>query len=51
LREFFPKKTDLARVSDEEIDEALCLINHRPRKCLGWKTSFELFHEKLSHLY
>ncbi|MTM66843.1 IS30 family transposase, partial [Turicibacter sanguinis] len=24
LREFFPKKTDLARVSDEEIDEALC---------------------------
>jgi IS30 family transposase len=51
LREFFPKKTDLARVSDEEINEALCLINHRPRKCLGWKTSFELFHEKLSHLY
>ncbi|MTN26682.1 IS30 family transposase [Turicibacter sanguinis] len=51
LRKFFPKKTDLARVSDEEIDEALCLINHRPRKCLGWKTSFELFHEKLSHLY
>ena len=51
LREFFPKKTDLARVSDEEIDEVLFLINHRPRKCLGWKTSFELFHEKLSHLY
>ena len=51
LREFFPKKTDLARVSDKEVNEALCLINHRPRKCLGWKTSFELFHEKLSHLY
>ena len=51
LREFFPKKTDLARVSEKEIDEALLLINHRPRKCLGWKTSFELFHEKLSHLY
>ena len=51
LREFFPKKTDLARVSDEEINEALSLINHRPRKCLGWKTSFELFHEKMSHLY
>lgn len=51
LREFFPKKTDLARVSDEEINEALYLINHRPRKCLGWKTSFELFHEQVSHLY
>ena len=51
LREFFPKKTDLARVTEEEVNEALCLINQRPRKCLGWKTSFELFHEKLSHLY
>ena len=51
LREFFPKKTDLAGVSDKEVSEALCLINHRPRKCLDWKTSFELFHEKVSHLY
>ncbi len=51
LREFFPKKTDLAWVTEEEVNEALCLINHRPRKCLGWKTSFELFHEKLSHWY
>ena len=51
LEEFFPKKTDLARVSDEEINEALYFINHRLRKCLGWKTSFELFYEKLSHLY
>ncbi len=51
LREFFPKKTDLARVTEEEVNEALCLINHRPRKCLGWKTSFELFHEQVSHLY
>ena len=51
LREFFPKKTDLARISDQEINMALCLINHRPRKCLDWKTSFELFHEKVSHLY
>ena len=40
LREFFPKKTDLARVSDEEINEALCLINHRTRKCLGKKTAW-----------
>ena len=51
LREFFPKKTDLARVTEEEVNEALCLINHRPRKYLGWKTSFGLFHEKMSHLY
>ncbi len=51
LREFFPKKTDLAQVNHNEVNEATSLINHRPRKCLGWKTSFELFHEKVSHLY
>lgn len=51
LREFFPKKTDLAQVSEEEINEALFLINQRPRKCLGWKSSFELFNEQVSHLY
>ena len=51
LREFFPKKTDLAQVNHNEVNEAISLINHRRRKCLGWKTSFELFHEKVSHLY
>ena len=51
LREKFLKKTDLSRRSDEEIHEALNLINRRPRKGLEWKTSFELFHETVSHLY
>ena len=39
------------RVTEEEVNETLCLINHRPRKCLSWKILFELFHEKVSHLY
>ena len=43
LWEFFSKKIDLARVSDEVIDEALLLINHRLQKSLGWKTSFEVY--------
>nr|WP_229523293.1 IS30 family transposase [Paenibacillus farraposensis] len=38
LREFFPKGTDLAQITDEALWKALHLINHRPRKCLGWKT-------------
>ena len=50
LREFFPKKTDLAQITVQELDEALFLINSRPRKCLGWKTSYEAFMEELSHL-
>ena len=40
LQEFFLKKIDLARVSDEEIRKILSLINHRPRKGIGWKIAW-----------
>ena len=50
LREFFPKKTDFAGVSEEQLTEALHLINHRPRKCLEWQTATEAFEEELLHL-
>nr|WP_229523413.1 IS30 family transposase [Paenibacillus farraposensis] len=50
LREFFPKGTDFAQLTDEALEKALPLINHRPRKCLGWKTAHESFSEELSHL-
>lgn len=50
LREFFPKRTDLALVSGESVRQALSLINQRPRKCLGWKTTHEAFQEELLHL-
>ncbi|CAM4478193.1 Integrase catalytic domain-containing protein [Paenibacillus xylanexedens] len=36
LREFFPKGTDFAQVEDEDLARSLDLMNHRPRKCLGW---------------
>mgnify|MGYP005980028471 FL=1 len=32
LREYFPKKTDLAKVTLDKQTEALMLINNRPRK-------------------
>jgi transposase, IS30 family len=50
LREFFPKASDLSKVTQDELMKALMLINNRPRKCLGWKTSFEAFMDELSHL-
>jgi transposase, IS30 family len=34
LREFFPKKTDFATMSDAQLAAALHAINQRPRKCL-----------------
>lgn len=50
MRQFFPKKTDLALVEEEKLQKALFLINSRPRKCLGWKTPYEAFFDKMSHL-
>ncbi|MCP1421917.1 IS30 family transposase [Paenibacillus xylanexedens] len=50
LREFFPKGTDFAQVEDEDLAHSLDLMNHRPRKCLGWRTAHESFTEELSHL-
>lgn len=50
LREFFPKKTNFDHVTPDEMNQALQLINNRPRKCLGWKTAHEAFEEELLHL-
>ncbi len=45
FRRFFPKKTDFAKVSDEEIKRAEYLINSRPRKRHGGRTPYEVFFE------
>ena len=50
LREFYPKKTDLAKVDEKNLIENLFLINSRPRKCLGWKTPIQVFLHEVSHL-
>jgi len=41
IRFFLPKKTDFAKVSDEEILRIQNIINHRPLKCLDFKTPYE----------
>jgi transposase, IS30 family len=50
IREFFPKRTDLAKVSNYELVGALSFINRRPRKCLEWKSAHEAFQEELLRL-
>ncbi len=47
LRQYFPKGTDLARWSAEEIEAVATTLNARPRKTLGWKTPAEAFNEQL----
>lgn len=50
LREFFPKKTNLDEVTEDELVEALLKINGRPRKCLNWNTPIEVFQHEVLHL-
>jgi Transposase and inactivated derivatives, IS30 family len=46
LRQFFPKKTSFASVTQALLDHVVYLINHRPRKRLGWKSPAEVLHLK-----
>lgn len=45
LRVFFPKWTDFSKVSREEIQKAIWIINHKPRKSLWYRTAHDVFHE------
>jgi transposase, IS30 family len=47
LREFFPKGTDFGKVTDEEVQHAVDLINGRPRKVLKYRTANEVYREML----
>ena len=43
LRRFFPKETPLGEKLQKDVDRAVWNINHRPRKCLNWKTACAVF--------
>ena len=47
LRQYFPKGTDLARHSRDDLDAVALALNTRPRKTLGWKTPAEALDELL----
>jgi IS30 family transposase len=48
LRQYFPKGTDLARHSADELAAVAAALNTRPRKTLGWKTPAEVLDEHLA---
>lgn len=46
LRQFFPKKSYLKDIKQQNVDSAVKLINNRPRKRLNYLTPYEVFKEK-----
>lgn len=45
LRHYFPKGTSLRNTTEEEVQRAADRLNHRPRKCLNWRTPHEVFYD------
>ena len=43
IRQFYPKGTDLVRQARSRISQVQDLLNHRPRRCLGYRTPHEAF--------
>ncbi|SFI33930.1 IS30 family transposase [Nitrosomonas sp. Nm34] len=45
LRQYFPKAMGLLDVTAQQMLEAVHKLNSRPRKCLGFRTPYEVFRE------
>lgn len=43
LRQYFPKDSSLLEVTHDEVNDAIYQLNHRPRKCLDYRTPHEVF--------
>jgi IS30 family transposase len=48
LRQYFPKSTNLAAHSRQDLDAVAAQLNARPRKTLGWKTPAQALDEVLT---
>jgi len=44
LRQYLPKNSDLAVLTANQLRSCVSALNHRPRKCLGYQSPFEVFH-------
>jgi IS30 family transposase len=48
VRYYLPKRTSFAKLSQSRLNEIQKLLNHRPRKCLGYLTPHEIQSKKSS---
>lgn len=45
IRQYFPKKYDFSKITEEQIRNVEYLLNTRPRKSLNFKTPYEVFYQ------
>jgi IS30 family transposase len=50
LRQYVPKKRQMASITNEKIKMIENRLNNRPRKRLGYRTPAEVFHQSLSRV-
>jgi len=43
VRQYLPKKSDFSQVTNADLVRIMDRLNLRPRKCLGFRTPFEVF--------
>ena len=46
IRQYIPKGSSFENITKKQIRQIENKLNRRPRKSLGWKTPYEVFHEK-----
>ncbi len=50
IRQYFPKQTELAKITDEQINQVEAKLNNRPRKTLGYQTPNEVYFKEQEQL-
>ncbi|AWY19674.1 hypothetical protein DQF64_03620 [Moraxella bovis] len=47
---YFPKHQDLSKWHERDIISKVNELNHRPKKCLNWKTPYEVYFDEVLQL-
>ena len=50
IRQYFPKQTEFAKITEMDIQAVQEKLNHRPRKTLDYQTPYEVYFKELAKL-
>lgn len=49
IRQFIPKRSKVSTLTEDDISRIVARLNFRPRKCLGWRTPYEVAFNQVLH--